>query len=628
MPFRHDINTLRALSVLLVTLYHFGIPGAGSGLIGVDLFFVISGYLMTQILLSPKSPGYGAFLLARSRRILPALIALCLILLVLGWFTLYPPAYAKLAKHAGTSLLFISNFVYNNEAGYFDLSASRKWLLHTWSLSVEWQFYLLYPALLKLLHRPGRPWLLPAGLGLLGAASAAGMLIWDPYKPNAEFYLLPWRAWEMLAGALAYFCHQRWQLAGRPWHGAQYLLLAGCVAAGAWLPHANWPNGFTLLPVTLAAAFIAIGQPALAAPRWLGRIGDWSYSIYLWHWPVWVWLNQQSDSLPLTVRLGGIAASILLGAASFHLVETPFRKQLRLKRPMWLAMAAGIATCLLVIRLDGMYWLRYPAQWHTVARHWFAFESDYQKVLKPYYQADSCFLGNDWLRHPRPAFCTQESASILLAGDSHAAHLWWGLSRRLPAGSLDHLAAPGCEPISYPAQDRKCLTAGQALRERLSQHRYQTVILAGYWYHTLQQISWPQLDAELARWKRDFPHTTFLLVGSVPIHAPSLPDNLAREVLQTGSASARSPQGIRRESYTHNQQLAQLAARHGMHFFDPVAALCNAQGCLRLTQRPQPAVQWDYGHLTAEGSELIAAGLVPALQAISRQPIGINDSDR
>ena len=157
---------------------------------------------------------------------------------------------------------------------------------------------------------------------------------------------------------------------------------------------------------------------------------------------------------------------------------------------MWLAMVAGIATCLLVIRLDGMYWLRYPAQWHTVARHWFAFESDYQKCSSRTTGQTAVFWATTGSgTHARPSAprkrqhpARRRQPRPLICGGFVA-----------PAASrlARPPAAPGCEPISYPARDRKCLTAGQALRERLSQHRYQTVILAGYWYHTPQQISRP-----------------------------------------------------------------------------------------------------------------------------------------
>ncbi|MCL4724429.1 MAG: acyltransferase, partial [Rhodocyclaceae bacterium] len=141
--FRKDINGLRAIAVMAVMLFHFRVTGFSGGFVGVDVFFVISGYLMTRLILGPLSLGRFSvldFYLARARRIFPALAALCSLLLAYGWFSLSPMDYQQLAKHAGASLLFISNHTYWKESGYFDADAHEKWLLHTWSLSVEWQF--------------------------------------------------------------------------------------------------------------------------------------------------------------------------------------------------------------------------------------------------------------------------------------------------------------------------------------------------------------------------------------------------------------------------------------------------------------------------------------------------------
>ena len=153
--FRADINGLRAVAVIAVVLFHFGVAGFSGGFVGVDVFFVISGYLMTRIILGPLAEGRFSvlrFYLARARRIFPALTVLCVLMLAYGWFTLSPIDYKLLSKHAGTSLLFLSNQVYWKESGYFDADAHEKWLLHTWSLSVEWQFYLLYPLTVSYTH--------------------------------------------------------------------------------------------------------------------------------------------------------------------------------------------------------------------------------------------------------------------------------------------------------------------------------------------------------------------------------------------------------------------------------------------------------------------------------------------
>lgn len=323
VSFRPDINGLRAWAVCLVVLYHFDVPGFAGGFLGVDVFFAISGYLMAAILLGSQSPpNIAQFWLARLIRIVPALAALVTLLLAVGWFALPAPEYRQLGGHALTSLGFVSNHSYAAEAGYFDVSAHDKWLLHAWSLSVEMQFYVAFPLVLLVLRRwaPSR---LPEILVLLASLSWLACLLVTPVEPARAFFLLPFRAWELLAGA----CLFLWRIEPPAW-AARGLELAGLalvvVCALALSPATAWPGLWAGLPV-IGALLVLSGREATVFTRhrvaqW---IGDRSYSLYLWHWPVVVAMGFLSRESSAVATLLGITLSVLLAMTSHRFLERP-----------------------------------------------------------------------------------------------------------------------------------------------------------------------------------------------------------------------------------------------------------------------------------------------------------------
>jgi peptidoglycan/LPS O-acetylase OafA/YrhL len=289
--FRHDINALRALAVTAVVLYHFKVAAIPGGFVGVDVFFVISGYLMTQIImtrLQSDSFSLRQFYYDRANRIVPGLATLCACLIVFGFFFIDPFTYNRLTYSTIPALLFYSNYIFQSWTGYFEQTASTQWLLHTWSLSVEWQFYMIYPIFLYFLFRsPATRKHSSLVIGLMALASFLYCVASSKNDPSAAFYFLPQRAWELLAGGIVALrsgaCPQR--LSGIAFAGG--LALIGVSLLG-FDDIATWPDYRAVLPVFGACLVIA----AHRAPGLLIRnpvvqgIGKWSYSTYLWHWPI------------------------------------------------------------------------------------------------------------------------------------------------------------------------------------------------------------------------------------------------------------------------------------------------------------------------------------------------------
>jgi peptidoglycan/LPS O-acetylase OafA/YrhL len=349
--FRNDINGLRAWAVVSVIFYHFGVPGFGGGFIGVDVFFVISGFLMTGIVVRGLERGnftiFG-FYLARAKRIVPALLCLCAVLILLGWFFLLPPDYKTLSSHAVYSLSFLSNIEYWREAGYFDVASHEKWLLHTWSLSVEWQFYLLLPIALWVTWRlkPGRAGqtaIIIAGIALSLTAS----VVTTKADPTQAFFLLHTRAWEMLAGGLVFMLAEGRALlpvTRRIVEAAGLLLI---VLSIAFFNHDSvWPGYRAVIPVAGAMMVLYADRASVwTGNAFAGWLGDRSYSLYLWHWPIYVGLVYVEFRYNYLAIAGGIAATLLLGHFSYVLVENSSRQWLgRLRMPTATSMLALAAS--------------------------------------------------------------------------------------------------------------------------------------------------------------------------------------------------------------------------------------------------------------------------------------------
>jgi peptidoglycan/LPS O-acetylase OafA/YrhL len=335
LAYRPDIDGLRAIAVMSVVLYHFGIGGLSGGFVGVDVFYVISGFLITGIIQKEIEQGrftFTGFYERRIRRIFPALFVVLASTLIAGYFILLPSDLVLLGKSTIATLAFGSNIFFWRTSGYFDTTSELNPLLHTWSLAVEEQFYIGLPILLILVYRYARQWLKP--ILILCALLSFLACIWvQQLRPEAAFYLSPFRAWELLIGSLlavGQFPKIKQHAFREVISGAGFILLAASIYSIS--EGSNFPGWVASGPVLGTALLIyagCSGQTKIGS--WLSAkpivfIGLISYSLYLWHWPIVVYAKYIKGLAPLgDWAYLGVFLSVLFAIASYYWVETPFR---------------------------------------------------------------------------------------------------------------------------------------------------------------------------------------------------------------------------------------------------------------------------------------------------------------
>lgn len=457
MTYRNEIDGLRAIAVLGVVLYHAGFGFLASGYAGVDIFFVISGYLIGGQILSDLAAGtfrFRDFYARRARRILPALFAMIVVTCAVGYFILLPHDYRYLYGAAASSIASLSNFWFLDQIDYFNPQAAHDPLIHTWSLGVEEQFYLLVPLLFWASSRWWRSHV-QAMVLILFALSFALTLRLGETAPQAAFYLLPTRAWELLAGIFVAmnrlrFCNtfsRRFQA---------ILSLAGLLLLGVGVtlvpPSATWPGSWTFIPVAGACLILAFGgQPSLA--QWMLTlppmriVGLVSYSAYLWHQPILSFLDYRNRT-PETLAAQSfvVLATIGLSVISWRYIERPFRARAippRLGR----GLLAGTALVVFLVGIGAHVTRGYPGRLPPDVAATLdlatAFPPNYKRCLRG--RSDvagmdlsaSCVLGAD------------VTPDIALWGDSHAAAIADALALAIAPQSraLQAFLLSSCQPI-------------------------------------------------------------------------------------------------------------------------------------------------------------------------------------
>jgi len=659
--YRPDIDGLRALAVVAVVAFHAGVPGCSGGFAGVDVFYVISGYLITTLLVDELmrtgSIDFAAFYARRVRRLLPALCVVVVATLALGVLLLHPfGERQELARSAIATALFSSNFFFwSNTGGYFDHDVTLRPLLHTWSLAVEEQFYLAWPPLLLLLHRAAtllRLPLRPVALASLVAIFAGSLLLTGDLRPTTAFYLLPARAWELALGALL------------GWRGpatarrAGTTVLAGLIGLGAaaaticlFDADSPWPGIRTLLPALATAALIASGAgPVSPAARLLALpplvyVGRLSYSWYLWHWPLLAMLR--AHNLGAEDPAGAAAAagvSLALAALTYHFIENPVRQRrvrgFRSKRGALLAGAALLGVMLLAAAALGLEARDAAARRAAEHREYQAARGEFPPLTR------HCAQDAPFAALPDEDACTLGAASdplrLALWGDSHADQFGTSLASfaRLQHVRVLQRVMRFCPPVAgyrppmLGPDSGSCVAFNAAVLSELRALRARGlsgVVLSARWLlyagePALSVRRVPYANATLgpdaaAAMRRGLADTIgalhalglrVLLIAPVPEMRYDVPDCLARSTLQPARCDVpRAPVDRNRREFA--RMLAELAsADDAARVWDPLPELCDARTCY--ASRGGELLFHDDTHISAAAARALYPALAPALQ--------------
>ncbi|HUQ89756.1 MAG TPA: acyltransferase family protein [Vicinamibacterales bacterium] len=490
LPYRPEVDGLRAVAVLPVILFHAGFAAFSGGYVGVDVFFVISGYLITSIILTEKAAGtftIAGFYERRARRILPALFLVVAVCVPIAWRVLPQGEWRSFSRSVAALSVFASNILFWRETGYFDTATEMKPLIHTWSLAVEEQYYVIYPLFLTLAWRLGLRWIV-AILATAAIISLAAAQIVVSQMPAAAFYLLPTRGWELAVGALAAMFLWRRDPITTATH--QLMSALGLALIGysvfAFSRSTPFPSLYALLPTVGAGLIIVFATAHTVVGRVLGSkplvaIGLISYSAYLWHQPLFAFARHAQPSGVSPAQLASLAAlSLLLAYLSWRFVEQPFRNPRRVARRGVMAMAIAGTLSLALIAVAAQY-VQPPKK----------SLDDMQVAATKLRTVRPCALDDlPAALHPNcRVFGATTVPSLLLTGDSHAEALQFALEEALLARgqSAYSFTVGGCTPIKDVALNAAavfapCLEMNRYIADRfLQKNRMETIVLMSRW---------------------------------------------------------------------------------------------------------------------------------------------------
>jgi peptidoglycan/LPS O-acetylase OafA/YrhL len=634
--YRPDIDVLRAIAVLSVLCFHWGISPFSGGFVGVDVFFVISGFLITRLVLNEIHSGQFSFFRfyeRRARRILPALYLVIAFTCLAGWFFLLPTSALDLARSIISVILFSSNIFFWLEAGYFDTPAAAKPFLHTWSLSVEEQFYLVFPTLFFLaVRRSKAPNVIKhIVVGLLAICFASfAYNVWQvSAAPSSAFYLSPGRAWEFLLGSLlATRCilstnNRRIQFFVM---GLGLVMLFGAVLG--FRPNTRFPGFAALLPCLGTGLCIWANTnrnpgrtetAMIILPVFFGKI---SYSLYLWHWPVWVfakiWLSETVVTNSTKLILFGLTT--LFSYLSYRFVEQPFRDRSVVGRRALLTWVSMASVAILSFGITGTVLDGFPSRLPPEIA---ALENYAAYPRSIPYRENVCFLQpsqkiDEYDVH-QCATSQPQLRNILLVGDSLAAHYLPGLMHVTLGHPINIMQAnsASCAPFVELSQSNlpNCDAMNAMVLKLLQTNPPDVVVYSANWQFYAQLWGY---DHFIQLFRQTISNvgqgTQIVLLGPSIQYDQALPTLLASMALRGADISRPGKFAIPEIFVLDRRMEADFSSLPNVTYISVLQANCPNETCpVMIGSVP---IQWDIVHLTARGSEQIVAAVMPQLSKV------------
>ena len=637
MIYRPEIDGLRAVAVLPVIFFHAGFSLFGGGFIGVDIFFVISGYLITTIIhneIKNNSFSLKNFYERRVRRILPALFFVMLVCIPFAWFWLLPSEYIDFSQSVIAATLFSSNILFWQESGYFAPASELKPLLHTWSLAVEEQFYLFFPLLLLFVRKLNDNHLLILIITIsilsLGLSEYA-----SKYYASANFYLLPTRAWELGVGAILAITAPRWLKSSNETLN-QLLSLVGLsmvlYAIFFFDETIPMPSSNGLIPVIGTALIIFSANSSNIVGKFLATkplvgIGLISYSAYLWHYPLFAFtrINYQ-DEPTFGMYLFLCAGTLVLAYLTYRFIETPFRNRKLVTRQYVFTGAVTVSIAILSFGLVGHIYGKPGSNLSNKQKELLSYLKYDRSDL---YRDGDCFLRPEqsYKEFKEKCFSSKvENDSILLMGDSHAAALSYGL--RVHHNNFTQITASQCPPFyNYDPPERPyCKDINNFAFKKIKQLQPEMIFLHANWIYSLNRVQDKIIDLmseTITHIDKLSPNSKIVVIGGVPQWRPNLPTVLHKANIKLEEEAFVHTVGRKYVKLTDEMLLQKIVRKNNIGFISLVNIFCKNDKCLssvKLANHHEPFA-WDAAHLTKSSSILVAQKILSIMGAVEKDLI-------